>query len=107
VFGLLYAAVLFGLAVANYCFQSRGLYVVAGISGLTEMDAVTLSTARLATLDPVVAADGWRLIVVAAMANMLSKAMIAGLLGGWGLLRQILVLFAIPLAGGAAILILL
>ena len=39
-----------------------------------------------------------------AMANMVSKSMIAGLLGGWGLFRQILILFAIPLAGGAAIL---
>jgi uncharacterized membrane protein (DUF4010 family) len=49
---------------------------------------------------------GWRLIVVAAMANMVSKSMLAGLLGGRDLLKQILILFAIPLAGGAAILIL-
>jgi uncharacterized membrane protein (DUF4010 family) len=104
VFGVMYAAVLFGLAVAKYFFQSRGLYVVAWISGLTEMDAVTLSTARLATTDPTVAADGWRLIVVAAMANMVSKTTLAGILGGWRLLVEMALLFLAPLAGAAVIL---
>jgi uncharacterized membrane protein (DUF4010 family) len=103
-FGLMYAAVLFGLAGAKYFFQSRGLYVVAWISGLTEMDAVTLSTARLATTDVTVAADGWRLIVVAAMANMVSKSALAGILGGWRLLVEITCLFLVPLAGAAALL---
>jgi uncharacterized membrane protein (DUF4010 family) len=100
----MYAVVLLGLAVAQYFFQSRGLYAVAWISGLTEMDAVTLSTARLATTDATVAADGWRLIVVAAMANMVSKAALAGILGGWRLLVAITCLFLVPLAGAAAML---
>ncbi|MGA2067133.1 MAG: MgtC/SapB family protein [Thermoguttaceae bacterium] len=104
VFGVMYAVVLLGLAVAQYFFQSRGLYAVAWISGLTEMDAVTLSTARLATTDATVAADGWRLIVVAAMANMVSKAALAGILGGWRLLVAITCLFLVPLAGAAAML---
>ena len=30
----------------------HGLYAVAGLSGLTEMDAITLSTARLSLSDP-------------------------------------------------------
>ncbi len=47
------------------------------------------------------------MIVVAAMANMISKSAIAGLLGGWRLFGQIIILFAIPLAGGVAILALL
>ncbi|MGD0897999.1 MAG: MgtC/SapB family protein, partial [Thermoguttaceae bacterium] len=81
VFGVMYAAVLFGLAVAKYFFHTGGLYAVAGIGGLTEVDSVTLSTARLAMTDATIAADGWRLIVVAAMANMVSKAALAGILG--------------------------
>jgi uncharacterized membrane protein (DUF4010 family) len=103
-FGLLYAAVLFGLAVAKYFFHSGGLYAVAWISGLTEMDAVTLSTARLATSDATVASEGWRLIVVAAMANMMSKTALAGILGGWRLLVEVASLFSLPLAGAAALL---
>jgi uncharacterized membrane protein (DUF4010 family) len=107
VFGAMYVGVLFALAAAKQFIGGGGLYLVAGLSGLTEMDAITLSTARMSITDPTIMLDGWRMIVIAAMANMVSKSMIAGLLGGWGLLRQILVLFAIPLAGGAAILILL
>jgi uncharacterized membrane protein (DUF4010 family) len=99
--------VLFALAAAKQFIGGGGLYMVAGLSGLTEMDAITLSTARMSLTDQTIMATvGWRLIVVAAMANMVSKSMLAGLLGGRDLLKQILILFAIPLAGGAAILIL-
>ena len=107
VFGALYALVLLALAVAQYYWKSQGLYAVAFISGLTEMDAVTLSTARLSLTDPLVAADGWRMIVIAAMANLVSKAGIAGLLGGWELLIRIALLFAVPMLGGAVMLALL
>jgi uncharacterized membrane protein (DUF4010 family) len=105
IFGAMYVGVLFALAAAKQYIGGGGLYLVAGLSGLTEMDAITLSTARMSLADQTVMTTvGWRLIVVAAMANMASKSMLAGLLGGWGLLKQIIILFAIPLAGGAAIL---
>ena len=107
IFGAMYVGVLFALAAAKQFIGGQGLYLVAGLSGLTEMDAITLSTARMSLQDPSVMADGWRLIILAAMANMVSKATIAGLLGGWGLFWRIAILFAIPLAGGTAILILL
>jgi len=109
VFGLMYALVLFALAAARHyqgAVGGEGLYVVAGLSGLTDMDAITLSTARMfkdAALDP---ADGWRLIVVAAMANLVFKATMAGVLGGRVLLQKIAILFAFPMAGGLAMLLL-
>ena len=46
VFGLMYAVVLLALAAAQHYAGGGGLYAVAGLSGLTEMDAITLSTAR-------------------------------------------------------------
>jgi uncharacterized membrane protein (DUF4010 family) len=104
VFGAMYAAVLLALAAAQQYWHGRGLYAVAFFSGLTEMDAVTLSTARLSLTDPMVAADGWRMLVVAAMANLVSKAGIAGLLGGWRFFCRITLLFAVPMLGGAALL---
>jgi uncharacterized membrane protein (DUF4010 family) len=106
VFGVMYAAVLVALAAAQFYWNGRGLYVVAFLSGLTEMDAITLSTARLSATDTTVAADGWRMIVVAAIANLVSKTAIAGLLGGWRLLVRLAILFAIPMLGGAALLVL-
>lgn len=104
VFGVMYAAVLMALALAKKYGDGQGLYAVSFLSGLSEMDAITLSTARMSITVPSVADDGWRLIVVAAMANLVSKAAIAGLLGGRQLLIRILFLFAVPMLGGAALL---
>jgi uncharacterized membrane protein (DUF4010 family) len=106
VFGLMYAVVLFALAAGHRFLGEQGLYIVAGLSGLTDMDAVTLSTAQMARVDPGFAAAGWRSIVIAALANLLFKAGIAGVAGGWCVLRRIAVLLAIPLVGGTAILLL-
>ena len=106
-FGAMYALVLFALAGAKQYVGPQALYVVAGLSGLTDMDAITLSVARMAKADPsgVIASGGWRLIVVAALANLAFKAGIVGVLGGRRLLGQILLLFAVPLAGGVALLL--
>ncbi|MBN2580587.1 MAG: MgtC/SapB family protein [Pirellulales bacterium] len=104
VFGLLYALVLFALAGARLYFDQGGLYVVAGLSGLTEMDAITLSTARMAVEDPGMLRIGWRLIVTAVMANMVSKTALAGLLGGRRLLGILLMLFLPAWIGGAVLL---
>ncbi|MGW8257508.1 MAG: MgtC/SapB family protein [Thermoguttaceae bacterium] len=105
IFGAMYILVLFALAAAKAFIGGRGLFLVAAISGLTEMDAITLSTASMSNLDPTVMHDGWRLIVVAAAANMLSKTAIAGMLGGWRLLKQIAALFMIPLLCSVALLL--
>jgi uncharacterized membrane protein (DUF4010 family) len=105
VFAAMYALVLFALAVAKEYLGGRGLYLVAALSGLTEMDAITLSTARMSLSDPTMAADGWRMIVAAAMANLVSKASLAGLLGGWRLLTSVGLLFAVPMLGGMALLL--
>jgi uncharacterized membrane protein (DUF4010 family) len=104
IFGLMYAMVLLALALAKHYWNGQGLYAVAFFSGLTEMDAITLSTARLSLSDATVASDGWRMIVVAAMANLISKAGIAGLLGGGRFLARIALCFAVPMLGGAALL---
>jgi len=107
VFGAMYAAVLLALAVAQHSWHGRGMYAVAFFSGLTEMDAVTLSTARLSATDPLVLppTDGGS-SVVAATANLVSKAAIAGLLGAASAApyRR---LFAIPAVGGIAMLLFL
>ncbi|MEN6450823.1 MAG: MgtC/SapB family protein [Thermoguttaceae bacterium] len=104
VFGLLYAAVLLALAAARHYWNGQGLLAVAFLSGLTEMDAITLSTARMVSENALPQSEAWRMIVVAAMANLVSKAAIAGLLGGWRLLGRITLLFMIPMLGGAALL---
>ncbi len=107
VFGVVYSAVLFALAAADHYraeVGAQGMYWVAGLSGLTDMDAITLSTARMSHQDEHLAADGWRLLVVAVTANMVFKTGMAGVLGGRRLLATLALLFAVPIAGGIALL---
>lgn len=103
-FGALYAAVLLAVAFARQRFGTAGLYTVAALSGLTDMDAITLSTSRLvhgAKLSPEM---GWRAILLASMSNLLFKAGIVAVLGSRGLLGWVLALFGIVGLGGGLIL---
>jgi uncharacterized membrane protein (DUF4010 family) len=102
-FGVLYALVLLAVAFARDRFGTAGLYVVAGVSGLTDMDAITLSTARLVDSGKVAAGDGWRAILLASFSNLLFKAGIVAALGTWRLFGRIALLFGLALAGGGAV----
>src|SRR4029077_2360622 len=73
-FGLLFAIVLFAVAAAKECLGQGGLYVVAGLSGLTDMDAISLSTTQLVNSGTLGPASGWRIILVAALSNLIFKA---------------------------------
>jgi uncharacterized membrane protein (DUF4010 family) len=81
IFGFLYVLILFAVAAAKNTLGHSGLYAVAILSGLTDMDAITLSTGGLidsGSLDPNI---GWRLIQVAALANLAFKVALVGFIG--------------------------
>lgn len=99
-FGLIYAVVLFVVAAVKERFGSSGLYLVAGISGLTDVDAITISTARLVQEGRLNATDGWRLIVVASLSNLVFKT---GTVAFWGhrrLLLQVAPFYSIVFVAG-------
>lgn len=102
-FGLLYAAVLFAVAVVRHRFDGRGLFIVAGLSGLTDMDAITLSTARLIQEGRLEAEIGWRMILVGAMSNLAFKAAVVATLGGRRLLKRVGTAFGIAIAVGIGV----
>jgi uncharacterized membrane protein (DUF4010 family) len=104
IFGLLYGVVLLAVAAAREHFDQRGLFVVAALSGLTDMDAITLSTAQLVRTGDLTAETGWRLILVGAMANLVFKGGVVAALGHPRLLGRVALLFALSLPGGALIL---
>jgi uncharacterized membrane protein (DUF4010 family) len=106
IFGALYAVILFGVAATKHYLGDRGLYAAAVISGLTDMDAITLSTAQLVNAGQLTADVAWRVILLAAMANTLFKAILVMALGDRRLGWRIAVLFAIAIAGGAVLLML-
>lgn len=103
VFGLLYAVVLFGVAVARRHFGDAGLYTVAFVSGLTDMDAITISSAQMIQAGRVSPETGWRLILVGALSNILFKAVAVAFLGSRQLAGRVAVLFALSMAGGIAL----
>ncbi len=103
-FALLYAVVLFGIAFANEQFGQQGLFGVAAISGLTDMDAITLSTAELVGSGDVEAATGWRLILIGGLANLVFKGGIVAVLGSRRMLGLVALAFGLSIVAGAAIL---
>ena len=103
-FGALYGGVLVAIAFVQQAFGDPGMYVVAGLSGLTDMDAITLSTAHLMQSGTVDVATGWRLILVGAIANLFFKALVVAVLGRRELLARVAVLFSLSAAAGAALL---
>lgn len=106
VFGLLYAVVLVAVAFAQDHLDQRGLYVVAAVSGLADLDAITLSTSNLMQRGQLELATGWRMIFLGGLSNIVFKGGIVVVLGSPALRRRILLAFAAALAGGAAILLL-
>jgi uncharacterized membrane protein (DUF4010 family) len=103
-FGALYAVVLVAVAWAKERFGTAGLYTVAGISGLTDMDALTLSTARLVDSGRLEAGSGWRAILLASMANLVFKTGIVAVLGSRRMLGRVVLLFGGVVLGGGVIL---
>jgi len=100
IFAAVYAGVLLAMAATKEYIGNQGMYVVAGISGLTDMDAITLSTARLVSDGRLDANDGWRLIVVAIVSNLVFKATMVAAIGGRALFRRVALYFSLPAIGG-------
>lgn len=102
-FGGLYALVLLAVAFARDRFGAAGVYGVAALSGLTDVDALTLSTARLVDSGRLAPGDGSRAILLGALANLVFKGGIVAVLGSPALRVRLAVLFGLALAAGAAI----
>ena len=87
-FGLMYAAVLLAAAWLSDWLGTRGLYAVALVSGLTDVDAITLSSLRLFNLDKLSADAVVNVIVLATLANLVFKAGLAFAVGGRRMARH-------------------
>ena len=105
-FGLLYVGVLYAVALGKEHFGDSGLYAVAAISGLTDMDAITLSTSGLVASGEVDTKTGWRVILLGGLANLVFKAGLAAVLGTGQFLKWTMAGFGVAVAGGVAILLL-
>jgi uncharacterized membrane protein (DUF4010 family) len=105
IFALLYAIVLVAVAAAESQFGSKGLYVVAALSGLTDVDATTLSASQLVNSGRLSADHAWRLVVTALTSNLLFKGASVAMLGHRDLLLRIAPLYGAAMAAGIALLL--
>ncbi|WP_088280834.1 DUF4010 domain-containing protein [Ideonella sp. A 288] len=79
-FGVLFAVVLLGVALAQQHAPGFGVYVVAALAGLVDVDAITLSVARQADT-PAALAQAGHAITLAMLSNTLVKCAIVWLQG--------------------------
>mgnify|MGYP003630080343 FL=1 len=100
VFGLLYGAILLAVAFANEEFGDDALYIVAIISGLTDVDAITLSLSQLIKIDALNVSTGWKLILLASLSNLVFKGVMAGILGTKQLAKWIALSFGVAITVG-------
>jgi uncharacterized membrane protein (DUF4010 family) len=88
-FGLLYVIVLLGAAWMQDFAGSRGLYAVALVSGLTDVDAITLSSLRLFNLGQLSQHQAVTSITLAFIANLAFKFGMVIFIGGKKLARHV------------------
>jgi uncharacterized membrane protein (DUF4010 family) len=98
-FGLLYVGVLLGAAWMADIAGNQGLYAVALASGLTDVDAITLSSLRLFNLGQLSEQQTVTAIALAILANLAFKFGMVIFIGGWALARQVAIGFA-AISGG-------
>ncbi len=100
-FAALFAVVLLLVKGAQHYFPGGGIYVVATLAGMTDVDAITLSMADFARHggDPTQAV---RAALLAAATNTAVKAGLVAVVAGGVMWRQILLGSAVILAAAAA-----
>jgi uncharacterized membrane protein (DUF4010 family) len=87
-FGLMYAVVLLAAAWLSDWLGTRGLYAVALASGLTDVDAITLSSLRLHNLGKLSEAVVVNVVILAVLANLVFKSALTLVIGGWQMARH-------------------
>ncbi|MCA3561808.1 MAG: DUF4010 domain-containing protein [Aestuariivirga sp.] len=97
-FGAMLGAVMLAAGIAHSVYGGAGLMAVAAISGFADVDAITLSVAKMGPAS----VTGAAAVLVAAGVNTLAKAVYAGVAGGVKLGALLFGLNAAALAVAAA-----
>jgi uncharacterized membrane protein (DUF4010 family) len=98
-FATFYALILLAAAWLSDKVGSSGLYGLSFVSGLTDVDAITLSSSRLAVQEAIDLRDAATAVGVAVTSNVLFKTAVAAVIGGRALGPSVVAAFALPLAG--------
>lgn len=85
-YGAVFAVLFILIQAMEAWFGNAGVYALSAISGITDVDAVSLSLAQ-ATKGDLPLVVGTTGILIAAMVNTAVKALLATVIGGWKLAR--------------------
>ena len=102
-FGLLYGVILLAARAAQLYFGDTGVYLSSILSGLADVDAITLSMAELSNSGNLELSTAARAIVLATMSNTVVKGGIVLSGGSAALRRALLPGFLLILATGTAL----
>jgi uncharacterized membrane protein (DUF4010 family) len=99
-FGLFFAGVLLLAELAQDRLGSTGVYLSSIAAGLTDIDAITLSLARLAGAGDIETDVATRAVILASVSNTVVKGGMAVALGAHALRRYAVVIFGSLVAAG-------
>jgi len=105
-FGLLYGLMLLAVSAAKHYLGAEGVYLISLISGLTDLDAITLSSARLVSTGILEPQQARTAIILAILANLAFKLAAVRIIGTAALARWTALGFAAIAAVGIAALFL-
>jgi uncharacterized membrane protein (DUF4010 family) len=101
-FGALFGVITFASKAAEVHLGSSGLYLAGALAGLTDVDAIALSMANLASSDAASLDVASRSVLIAVVSNTLLKGGVATFIGAPELRRVILPALGAILVAGAA-----
>lgn len=104
-FALMYAVVLLATSYFKEEFGNMGLTFVALVSGVVDVDAITLSSGRLISVGALGKAEGENLIIIAILSNNFFKGLMTLLIGGRPLFSLLFVPWLISLLVGTMFLL--
>lgn len=104
-FAALYVALRHGVAIADEHLGEQAIYAVAMLSGLMEIDALTLSVSRLHAAGEISNATAWRAMFLASLSNLAFKVGVASFLGAPAMRRRLLAAGAVALPAGFLVVI--
>jgi uncharacterized membrane protein (DUF4010 family) len=105
-FGLIYAAIVFIARLTEVIAGDRGVYIISILTGLSDVDPITLTMSQISRDDPSKLDQATVAITLAAFSNTVMKAGMACILGSRPFARTVLAGFGITILAGIAGLIL-
>jgi len=99
-FALIYAAIVLAVHIAADHYGRAGIYWTSFFSGLTDLDAISVSSGQMASHAQIEISTAANAIIIAALANTLLKGGLACALGATTLRKPILLVFCATLGLG-------